>query len=69
MASSYGSKHFGFVPKTYVLPAETKELQVEMNKDRRVEWIVKPANSCQGRGIFVTKKFEEIPEKADLVVS
>ena len=34
-----------------------------------MKWIVKPSNSCQGRGIFITSNFEEIPEKTELVVS
>lgn len=32
-------------------------------------WIVKPSNSSQGKGIFLTSNPSEIPDKAELVVS
>jgi tubulin polyglutamylase TTLL5 len=59
MASLHGPKHFGFVPKTFIMPSEAGELEFEMNSRHRT-WIVKPANSSQGKGIFLTSKFMEV---------
>ena len=65
MQTSKGKKHFDFVPKTYVLPLEKQN----MNKNQGLKWIVKPSNSCQGWGIFITSDFGEIPENKEMVVS
>ena len=40
-----------------------------MERNRGQQWIVKPSNSCQGRGIFITENREEIPDNAAMVVS
>ena len=54
----HGSKHFGFIPKTFILPNEVIFLEDCMKKDPQKLWIVKPAASSQGRGIIVTNKLE-----------
>lgn len=61
-----GIKNFDFVPQSFVLPIEYKELTSAHNKNRG-PWIVKPAASSRGRGIFIvnrvsffTKKFYRI---------
>ncbi len=59
----HGQKHFNFIPKTFLLPNEFVYLQVEMEKDKDKIWIAKPAASSQGKGIVVTNKISEIPNK------
>jgi len=57
----HGSKHFGFVPMTYLLPNEFDYLRASMESDKEKMWIAKPACSSQGRGIIVTNRLDEIP--------
>lgn len=59
MATLHGQKNYSFVPKTFIMPSEAGELEFEMNTRART-WIVKPANSSQGKGIFLTKNFLEV---------
>mmetsp|Transcript_81948 Transcript_81948/g.113427 ORF Transcript_81948/g.113427 Transcript_81948/m.113427 type:complete len:161 (+) Transcript_81948:173-655(+) len=59
----HGSKNFAFIPKTFILPNEYSYLEMEMERDKTKMWIAKPAASSQGRGILVTNKLAEIPQK------
>ena len=66
----HGAKHFSFIPKTYILPNEIVFLEDDMKRNPKKQWIVKPAASSQGRGIFVTTNLAEIPHKdKNMVVS
>ncbi len=69
MQALYGYRHFDFVPKTFVLPQEFAQLEEEMGKDPDAFWIVKPAASSQGRGIFVTDNINDIPAKTAMIAS
>ena len=69
MQSLYGFRHFDFVPKTFVLPQDFTQLSEEMEKDPELFWIVKPAASSQGKGIFVTDNINEIPAKTAMIAS
>ncbi len=69
MQSLYGFRHFDFVPKTFVLPQEFPQLTEESDKLPGEYWIVKPAASSQGKGIFVTSNIADIPEKVQLIAS
>lgn len=59
----HGPKHFVFLPKTYILPNEYQYLMQDMQATPGQQWIFKPAANAQGRGIFVTDKWSEIPQK------
>jgi tubulin polyglutamylase TTLL5 len=65
MREMYGQKHFNFIPKTFLLPNEFVYLEAEMEKDKEKIWIAKPAASSQGKGIVVTNKLSEIPNKGN----
>lgn len=69
MQSIYGFRHFDFVPKTFVLPQEFPQLSEEMDSSPDTFWIVKPAASSQGKGIFVTNNIGDIPAKTQFIAS
>lgn len=75
MRRLYGEKEFDFVPQTYVLPEEydafyksyTRETLNKMGayanpNDEPTIWIVKPAASSRGRGIYLLRDEEDLPE-------
>ena len=61
MTVSLGDKHFKFLPLTFLLPNEMIALKEQMVKNPQRQWIVKPASSSQGKGIFITQDIDEIP--------
>eukprot|EP01022_Parablepharisma_sp_SALTPOND_P014233 TRINITY_DN191_c0_g1_i1.p1 TRINITY_DN191_c0_g1~~TRINITY_DN191_c0_g1_i1.p1 ORF type:complete len:624 (-),score=34.24 TRINITY_DN191_c0_g1_i1:6279-8150(-) len=69
MQSIHGARHFDFVPKSFVLPQDFPQLSEEMDKNPDCFWIIKPAASSQGRGIFVTDNINDIPSKTALIAS
>ena len=48
---------FDFLPESYSLPSERRELLEAMKKEPDSLWIVKPSNQCCGNGINVIKRF------------
>ena len=56
---------FKFFPKTWVTPYEFFDLNNFIAQRRSngqgLTLIVKPQNSCQGKGIFLTRRVEDIP--------
>jgi tubulin polyglutamylase TTLL5 len=69
MQSLHGKRHYNFIPETFVLPNESILLSERMDKDPEALWIVKPAGSSQGKGIFLTNRFAEIPMGQAMVAS
>lgn len=69
MQTVYGSRHFSFLPKTFILPSDLKELGEEMARHKQQLWIVKPAASSQGKGIFLTNNIQSIPSKQAMIAS
>jgi tubulin polyglutamylase TTLL6/13 len=66
-------KEYKFFPKTYLLPVEYGEvakkfLNKKGKKKRTPTFIVKPEASCQGRGIFLTQKLEDLQPGEHYVV-
>jgi len=43
-------------------------LSNDMYKDPNKYYIVKPTNKSQGKGIYITNKFSEIPNRAQTIV-
>jgi tubulin polyglutamylase TTLL6/13 len=54
---------YDFYPKTWILPRDYQDFKNQFNSKGAKTFIVKPEASCQGRGIFLTRKLEEVPEK------
>ncbi|XP_055921344.1 tubulin monoglutamylase TTLL4-like isoform X2 [Eupeodes corollae] len=66
----YGKKEFGFMPKTYVIPADLNLLRKSWPKyaQRNVKWIIKPPASARGTGIRVVNRWAQIPKRKPLIV-
>lgn len=60
-------EHYNFFPKTWLLPAQYSELRKEFYNEEKT-FIVKPEADCQGRGIFLTQKIEEVGNGGHYVV-
>lgn len=61
---------YRFFPKSFIWPAERSLLTKEMEegKKKNVTYIVKPEALSMGRGIFLTKRLEDIPPNDHFVV-
>lgn len=68
MQQAKGKHHFQFLPRTYLLPAEHDEFVSDWMKAKGA-WIVKPAASSQGRGIFLINHPKQLPQQDTVVVS
>ncbi|OMJ66741.1 hypothetical protein SteCoe_36318 [Stentor coeruleus] len=55
--------HFNYFPQTWVLPRDFNDLKTQFSNKRSKTYICKPEASSQGRGIFLTRRLEDIPEK------
>jgi tubulin polyglutamylase TTLL6/13 len=52
---------YSFFPKTWCLPADSTDLKNQFIKNKKPKtFIVKPVHMCQGRGIYLVRKFEDI---------
>lgn len=67
LAELHSPKDFNFVPKSFILPSESKFLEEEMSKDPSSIWIVKPVSSSQGRGIYFISKITELLGKSQQI--
>ncbi|KAK6621419.1 hypothetical protein RUM44_001226 [Polyplax serrata] len=63
-----GLKHFDFIPQTFVLPGDYKDLCLVHHRIRG-PWIVKPVASSRGRGIYIVNSPDQIPADETLVVA
>jgi tubulin polyglutamylase TTLL6/13 len=61
-------KNYKFFPQTYLLPAEYSEFKHQFSSGGPKVFIVKPEASCQGRGIFLTKTWENVQPGEHYVV-
>jgi len=53
---------FKFTPKTWNLTYDFNDLKNYVAQKKVVSMIVKPEASCQGKGIFITRRIEDIPK-------
>ncbi|XP_073824894.1 tubulin tyrosine ligase-like 4A isoform X2 [Musca autumnalis] len=68
--SKHGKKEFGFMPKTYIIPNDLKQLRKSWPKysQKNVKWIIKPPASARGSGIRVVDRWAQIPKRKSLIV-
>ena len=59
---------YDFFPETYVIPEEYSEFYHKFQNDKG-NWIVKPCNSSQGKGIFLLDSLQNLPSVEGCVVS
>ena len=55
---------YNFFPKTWQLPADNNDLKNQFNKKNNKTFIIKPVHMCQGRGIYLVRRFEDIDQKS-----
>ena len=55
---------YNFFPKTWVLPQEMNDFRQQFNKKKNNKtFIVKPVHLCQGKGIFLIRRMEDMDLK------
>lgn len=59
---------YDFFPLTFMIPTDYKEFKQQISDKRNRTFIVKPEASCQGKGIFLTRTFEDIQPTDHCVV-
>jgi tubulin polyglutamylase TTLL6/13 len=59
---------FNFFPKTWIVPADNNDFKKEFNSKLNKTFIVKPEAGCQGRGIFLIRRPQDIPPQESFVV-
>lgn len=69
MQDKFGKAEFGFFPEGFVLPEDFLELQDRFHSDKNAQWIVKPSNSSQGKGIFLLDSLNGVKSNESYVVS
>lgn len=67
-------RDYDFIPDTYVLPQEYNEFVQHFNKNKLQDpkhntWIVKPANSSRGRGIYIIENLDDLNYEEMSVIS
>ncbi|KAK9884002.1 hypothetical protein WA026_004937 [Henosepilachna vigintioctopunctata] len=68
MQCSKGVKNFDFIPQSFVMPTEYRELCQSHNRIKG-PWIVKPVASSRGRGIFIVEAPNQVPLEEAVVVA
>lgn len=68
--AKHGKKEFGFMPRTFVIPADLKQLHRlwPAYSHRNCKWIIKPPASARGTGIKVVNQWSQIPKRKPLIV-
>ena len=57
--------HLDFIPQTFILPGEYSLFVEEFHRNPNNTWIVKPAGSSQGKGIFLLSKPNQLKKIAN----
>ena len=65
------SREYSFYPRTWVLPGELSDFRAQFdekgNSIGNKIYIIKPDTGCQGRGIFLTRTFDQVPQHENVV--
>lgn len=54
---------YNFFPKTWQLPTDNNDLKNQFSKKKNKTFIIKPVHMCQGRGIYLVRRYEDIEQK------
>lgn len=68
LQEKFGKEDYGFFPETFVIPDEYSEFYSRYYADKSAQWIVKPCNSSQGKGIFMLDSIANLPTSESCVV-
>ncbi|XP_043526231.1 tubulin polyglutamylase TTLL5 isoform X5 [Frieseomelitta varia] len=68
MQRSKGLRNLDFIPQTFLLPSESREL-LTAHFRYRGPWIVKPKASSRGRGIYIVNSPEKILTDESVIVA
>lgn len=68
MQHAKGVKHFDFIPQTFVMPGDFRDLMT-CHYRQRGPWIIKPVASSRGRGIYIVNSPDEVPMEESVVVA
>lgn len=68
MQRSKGLRNLDFIPQTFLLPTETRDL-ISAHFRYRGPWIVKPKASSRGRGIYIVNNPEKILTDESVIVA
>lgn len=64
-------KEYAFYPRTWILPGELADFRSQFdnngNSIGNKIYIIKPDAGCQGRGIFLTRTFDNVPTQESVV--
>ena len=75
MQEKFGRDAFNILPDTYILPDEFADFYSQFHSLKGKSgvnqnmWIVKPANSSQGKGIYLIDDISEVPIDEYCIVS
>lgn len=61
---------FNFIPLTFCLPSDNNKVYEYLkNKTKTIDpFIIKPEGSAQGRGIYLIRKFDQIPFNENMIM-
>jgi len=73
MQERFGKDEFNIIPDTYILPDEFADFYSHFHtlksKEMNNNWIIKPTNSSQGKGIYIIDDISEVPIDESCIVS
>ena len=73
MQEKFTKEEFDIIPDTYNLPDEFADFYSHFHSVKQTnennQWIIKPTNSSQGKGIFIIDDIAEVPIDEQCVVS
>lgn len=74
MQEKFGKSTFDLAPDTYILPEEFGDFynhyqKLKQHESKKNVWIIKPANSCQGKGIYIIDDINDVNVDDTSVIS
>jgi hypothetical protein len=74
MQEKHGKSAYDLAPDTYILPEEFGDFynhyqKLKQHESKKNVWIIKPANACQGRGIYIVDDINDVNVDETSVIS